>query len=546
MPCVANDRLSKLRAFLRYVHLRGACPVALANAVSYHASYGFERRSPKVLTDVQRRRFLESFNRTSRAGSRDYAMALCMVDLGLRTGEVILLKLTDLNWADGAMTVPGIKAHPERTLPLAARLRGALQDYIDRFRPPSASDRVFLRHPRFVGAPLDRFRRGPRHALCLSSLRLSRRLVRWASASPHLRQSALLLRRPSEGDRRYARAPQSQLHQSLHAGRFRGLAAGGTTVAAMNAILTMATLVRRYLDHRRRLGYSLASYDSRLRSFAEYCDRLAPRQPITTAHAVAWASQTQGGPAASSARIALVRNFALYCANLDPRTEVPPPRVLGRAAERTRPHIFTNAEIVRLMRRARRLPATYSPLRPHTYETLIGLLACTGMRPCEALQLRIADFDPARGTLRVPPLKASPERELPLHPTTVAVLQTYLERRRHLCPMGEHLFVGPIGRPLARTNYGLTMRRLLRGFQSNGVRRVVRPYDLRHTFATKLIAKWSREDAPVAHRLLLLSRYLGHAQFTHTWWYVSAQGAALRAAAKQFERYRRDRDEVDA
>ncbi|MFA5264312.1 MAG: hypothetical protein WC378_10830, partial [Opitutaceae bacterium] len=67
----------------------------------------------------------------------------------------------------------------------------------------------------------------------------------------------------------------------------------------------------------------------------------------------------------------------------------------------------------------------------------------------------------------------------------------------------------------------------------------------RHTFATKIIAKWSREDAPVAHRLLLLTRYLGHAKFTHTWWYVSGQGAILRAAAKQFERYRNERDDRD-
>ncbi|MFA5263925.1 MAG: tyrosine-type recombinase/integrase, partial [Opitutaceae bacterium] len=171
----------------------------------------------------------------------------------------------------------------------------------------------------------------------------------------------------------------------------------------------------------------------------------------------------------------MVRNFALYCANLDPRTEVPPPRILGRAAERTQPHIFSAAEIVLVMRRAHRLRDKYSPLRPHTYETLIGLLACTGMRPCEALHLKLSDFDPIRGTIRVPPLKASPERELPLHPTAVTALQGYLERRRHLCPMGDHLFVGPIGRPIARSNYSAIMHQLLRGIRSNGLRRTVRP-----------------------------------------------------------------------
>jgi len=310
--------------------------------------------------------------------------------------------------------------------------------------------------------------------------------------------------------------------------------------------LKMATLLRRYVEHRRRLGYALTDAERRLQGFAKYCDGVAPGEAITTARAVEWASQANAGPAAKSARLALVRNFALYCANLDPRTEVPAPHILGRAAPRTRPHIFTDAEVVHVMRRARRLSDAYSPLRPDTYETLIGLLACTGMRPSEALRLKISDFDLVNGTLRVPALKTSPERVLPLHPTAVSALTAYLEKRRRLCPpIGDHFFVGPIGRRLGRTNCTSTMQRLFRGIRSNGLRANVRPYDLRHTFATKLIAKWSKEEAPVAHRLLLLTHYLGHAHFTHTWWYVSSQDNALRAAAKQFEHFVQSSDTED-
>jgi site-specific recombinase XerD len=137
------------------VHLRGRCPVTLANAVSFRVSHGFEERSPTVLTDEQRRLFLESFDRSRTEGARDYAMALCMVDLGLRVGEVVLLKLSDADWEQGCLTVPGIKAHVERTLPLVPRVREALRDYVDRFRPATTSDRLFVRHPRFRGAPLD-------------------------------------------------------------------------------------------------------------------------------------------------------------------------------------------------------------------------------------------------------------------------------------------------------------------------------------------------------------------------------------------------------
>ncbi len=152
---VANQRLGCLRGFLRFVHLRGQCPVTLANAVASRVSHGFEERSPAVLTEAQRRRFLESFDRTCTEGARDYAMALCMVDLGLRVGEVVLLRLSDVHLEEGTLTVPGIKSHADRSVPLVARMQEAIRTYIDRFRPAATTDRLFVRHPRFRGAPLD-------------------------------------------------------------------------------------------------------------------------------------------------------------------------------------------------------------------------------------------------------------------------------------------------------------------------------------------------------------------------------------------------------
>lgn len=152
---VANQRLGYLRAFLRFLHLRAQCPIALASAVSFRATFGFESRAPKILTEDQRTAFLNSFDRSHTEGVRDYAMALCMIDLGLRVGEVVLLKLTDIAWDQSSLNVPGIKSHGPRTVPLVPRVREALQDYVQRFRPATDSDRLFVRHPRFRGAPLD-------------------------------------------------------------------------------------------------------------------------------------------------------------------------------------------------------------------------------------------------------------------------------------------------------------------------------------------------------------------------------------------------------
>ena len=298
----------------------------------------------------------------------------------------------------------------------------------------------------------------------------------------------------------------------------------------------MLKLVRQYLAHRRKLGFALSIQGQHLFGFARFADKIAPGQPLKTALALQWATQPQTpyrGYLAS--RLSAIRNFARYCATIDSRTEVPSPRLLGPSYLRRTPHIYTAQEVALILRRARALPLQCSPLHAHTYETLTGLIATVGLRPSEALRLRLVDFDPVAGLLRILPLKTSPERLLPLHPTTVRALQDYRRARWRTFPSGERLFVGRYGWPVQLHQLEYVFRQLARPIESSGAR--PRLMDLRHTFATKVIAKWIRQKAPVAHRLLLLSRYLGHRHFISTWWYVSSDPEALRSAAEQFRRF---------
>ena len=99
------------------------------------------------------------------------------------------------------------------------------------------------------------------------------------------------------------------------------------------------------------------------------------------------------------------------------------------------------AEIFALMEAARALPPR---LRAATSETLIGLLAVTGMRIGEALGLDRRDVDLNDGALHVRAAKQSKQREVPLHATTVEALRDYAssatrtsrepERRRSSSP----------------------------------------------------------------------------------------------------------------
>ncbi len=313
--------------------------------------------------------------------------------------------------------------------------------------------------------------------------------------------------------------------------------------------ITMYSRVRAYLAHRRKLGFVLRAQAYHLWEFAAFADREAAGQPLTSALALQWATSVGHNRLGYHAmRYQSVRNLARYLVALDPRTEVPPARMLGSTCVRRQPHIYTPEQIRLMMEQSRSLPHQYhhTALRPLTFETMIGLVFCTGLRPAEACKLRLADFDFRACTMVVRPTKFSPPRTLPLHPTVVRALKRYQAARRQIIPFGEHFFVGRRGVPFTPQKIGEFFAAVVRGIEPNGARPVVRFGDLRHTFATRLISAWSHRARPVPHYLLLLSRYMGHKSFNATWWYVSPDCSSLQGAAQRFQRFQRDQTSNDS
>lgn len=93
----------------------------------------------RPLTDRQVRRVLESFKT-----HRDRAMAGLMWAMGLRIGEVLLLRLADLDWEQGTALVHG-KGKRERSLPLPAAVGQLIRRYVELERPRAcAEERVFV------------------------------------------------------------------------------------------------------------------------------------------------------------------------------------------------------------------------------------------------------------------------------------------------------------------------------------------------------------------------------------------------------------------
>lgn len=109
--------------------------------------------SPMVLSLEQLDRFLKAIDRSTAVGKRNYAVALCLSDLGMRIGDIARLTLEDLDWREGSVRVANHKKDRPFRLPLSRRLGEALADYLQHGRPPSLCRQVFLRHRRPVGDP---------------------------------------------------------------------------------------------------------------------------------------------------------------------------------------------------------------------------------------------------------------------------------------------------------------------------------------------------------------------------------------------------------
>lgn len=309
----------------------------------------------------------------------------------------------------------------------------------------------------------------------------------------------------------------------------------------MSGRLTMMDRANEYLAYRRALGFALDSSGTLLLQFARFADRSKHRGPLTADLALRWASLPQtASPRYRAERLSIVRGFARHLAAEDGRSQVPDRRLLGRNHDRLQPHLYSDRQLRELILAAAKLPPSYR-LRPHTYSTLFGLLASTGLRVSEALNLGKEHVDLARGILRIEETKFRKSRLVPVHSTTARALRRYARERDRdrLARDSEAFFVGGHGQSLPYSTVRSTFRRLCTqyGWRSNGMLPRPRIHDLRHSFACRRLLRWYQQGVNVDHAIASLSTYLGHAKVTDTYWYLTGTAPLLATAGKRFEQF---------
>jgi site-specific recombinase XerD len=143
-----------LRSYLRYRSLRGDQHTQSLLAAMPVIAHWKSADIPKFLTIEQVTAFLNSFDRSHRTEQRDFAIARCLLDLGLRGREVMQLSLESIDWRNGTLTIQG-KGRRIRQMPLPHETGQSIAEYLEGGRPRTSNRALFVRHVAPFDRPLD-------------------------------------------------------------------------------------------------------------------------------------------------------------------------------------------------------------------------------------------------------------------------------------------------------------------------------------------------------------------------------------------------------
>lgn len=298
----------------------------------------------------------------------------------------------------------------------------------------------------------------------------------------------------------------------------------------------LSAAVDAYLVTRRAVGYRLSDPAWILRDFARFATATGDMF-VRTRTVLAWAQARKVSPARKCSLVRTVARFARYAQAEDTRHQVPPEDIFGRHRPRRRPpFLFVPQDVEALVRGARGM-GPEDALQPLVYSTVLGLLASTGMRISEALDLKIGDLTPAGLVVRH--AKFGKSRLLPLHPTTRHKLDDYLARRQQEAGACEYLFVSREGRKLHKNTIREVFRRLVHslGIARRDASSHPRLHDLRFYFANQALVGCPGDHESISRHVVALTTYLGHSDASYSYWYLEATPKLLCDMADRCEAF---------
>lgn len=237
-----------------------------------------------------------------------------------------------------------------------------------------------------------------------------------------------------------------------------------------------------------------------------------------------------------------VRNLCLYLRRREPNCFVPDPTGFPAPHTPRRPHIFTEEQIVRLLRATSSLrPRSTAPLHAEGLRLAVVLLYTAGLRRGELTRLRLSDYDPVEQTLLVQASKFYKSRLVALSRDAALEMERFLRARRSLPHDADSALLVSRSRglrPRSGGGLGQSLRCLFRRADVRTAQgRIPRVHDLRHTHAVHVLLRWYQAGVDVQAKLPALSASMGHVSIVSTAYYLSLLEPLAEAASTRFEQH---------
>ena len=307
----------------------------------------------------------------------------------------------------------------------------------------------------------------------------------------------------------------------------------------------LGEMMREHVERMRKRGYrysTQAAWFLRFDRFLQAHPELA-KKPMTTMLQHWAAAKSSRHHAAECEK--LKHALAKALRHLDP--SVPPRRPdarLQKEAERhfRKPHIYSPADVQRMLEIARSYPSPRAPLRPMSAHLMVLLAYCAGLRRSELARLDLGDVDLRSGTITIRETKFFKTRILPLPDTVMAELRAYIDARR-CAGESQDPHSGLFWQARGSGRYGsaqiawliVDIIRLAGLKPGIGTGRTgPRLHDLRHSMVVNRMLQWYRSGINPQDRLPFLATYLGHRDINSTLVYITVTQDLMQEASERF------------
>jgi integrase len=279
----------------------------------------------------------------------------------------------------------------------------------------------------------------------------------------------------------------------------------------------------KFVEQKLALGFWYENSIRYLSRFDDFCcDKFSTATELTREVSFAWATKRGNENVRSFRnRISPVREFAKHLVRNGIDAYIVPDN-FAKKPPRYQPYIYSKSDIAGIWAEFDKLAATGQyPARQIVLSAVVRVLYCCGLRPIEVRRLKLSDVDLIDGKLFICESKGHKDRIVMVADDLAEYLRGYNSNIGKYFANREYFFPSASGGFASSSwlnNNFLSVCKTLGICAIDG--KPPRMYDLRHTMATHKLYEWMKSGEDIHERIQYLSRYMGHAQLTDTYYYI--------------------------